>query len=341
MIRIAVLGAGRWGPNLIRNLHDRRRSEVAWIIDLDAERLEKAREHFPSVHTSKDPSLAFDDPTVDAVVIATPPRTHFALAREALEMGKHVLVEKPLTDSVSSAEILCEVAEKEKRILMVGHVFVHNAGVRRVKRYIDEGFLGAVNYAAMVRTNLGGFCADVDVAWDLAAHDVSIANFWLDALPLGVSAVGGSFVNPGIPDTIFATLRYPGDVLVNLNVSWLNPRKVRHATLVGDRGMLTLDDMSLDEPIRLYDNAVKTDVTQAHWIDTFTSFRASVHNGVVTIPRVALGEPLQAECEDFVDAIANERVPRTPGEDGLKVVRVLDAIDRSIKEHGRDVPVHR
>lgn len=341
MIRVAVIGSGQWGPNLIRNFHDSRLSHLGWVVDQDEQRLKQVREQFPRVATSEKAADAFGDDGIDAVVISTPTRTHHGLAKAALEHGKHVLVEKPITDNAAAAEELCELAETMNRVLMVGHVFVHNPGVRAVRDYLDEDVVGKVCYIAMSRTNLGGFRPDVNAAWDLACHDLSIANFWLGSTPLSVSAVGGDYVNTGTADTVFATFRYPGDVLVNINVSWLNPRKVRHVTLVGDRKMLTFDDMDLNEPIRIYDKQVTDTLTNVAWVDTYAAFRSSIREGEVRIPRVRLGEPLREECEDFLGAIEEGRSPRTPGRDGLEVVRALEALDRSVAAAGRSVEVER
>jgi len=338
MIRVAVIGAGHWGPNLIRNFHNRERSEVAWVVDRDATRLAQVRSRFADVQTTGEADEALADPAVDAVVVATPARTHHGLAKAALERGKHVLVEKPIATSVDDGAELCALSERAGRVLAVGHVFLYNPGVQRVKRYLEDGHLGRVYYVSMVRTNLGPIRTDVDAAWDLASHDVAIVNYWLDAEPIAVSAIGGTWINDGIADAVFATFRYSGNVFVNLHVSWLNPRKSRDITVVGERRMLTFDDMNLGEPVRVYDKQV-TDDRIAGYVDSFASFRASVREGDITIPRVALGEPLKAECEDFLDCIERGTPPRSGGREGLAVVRALDALQRSVHHHGREEPL--
>jgi predicted dehydrogenase len=335
MIRVAVLGAGHWGPNLIRNFHNRERSEVVWVVDRASERLAQVRARFPEVRTATEPAPALDDPAVDAVVVATPTSTHYRLSRAALERDKHVLVEKPIATDVAEGEALCALAAARGRVLMVGHVFLFNPGVRRVKEYLDAGALGRIYYVAMVRTNLGPIRVDVNAAWDLAAHDVSIVNHWLDAEPHTVTAVGGTWINAGVEDAVFATLRYPGDVLVNLHVSWLNPRKAREITVVGEKRMLTFDDTNLGEPLRLYDKGVTDDRTT--YVDSFASFRASVREGEIVIPRVALGEPLRNECEHFLECIETGRTPLTDGAQGVAVVRALDALARAVRT-GREEP---
>jgi len=338
MIKVAVLGAGQWGPNLIRNFDNHERSVVAWVVDRDPERLAQVRLRFPTVRTATEPGPAIEDDTVTAVVISTPTTTHYALARAALERAKHVLVEKPLTRTIAQAAELCALAEQLGRVLMVGHVFIYNLGIQRVKRYIDQGELGRVYYVSMVRTNLGPIRTDVNAAWDLASHDISIVNYWLGATPTRVAAVGGAWINAGIEDAVFATLRYPGDVLVNLHASWLNPRKAREITVVGDQRMLTFDDMNLSEPVRIYDKRVAETYTPATYVDSFASFRASVREGDIVIPKVPPGEPLRTECNHFLDCVLSGGACLSGGREGLEVVRTLEAIERSLRG-ARDEPV--
>ncbi len=232
---VAVVGAGHWGPNLIRNFHDHPQSEVRWVIERDATRLEEVRARFPGVRVASDVHAALGDPRVDAVVVATPTSTHHEVVKAALLAGKHVLVEKPLATDVHHGEELVELGHRAGRVLMVGHVFLYNAAVREVRHYIESGTLGRVYYVSMVRTNLGPIRGDVNAAWDLASHDVSIANYWLQAEPVGATAWGGAWLNEGIEDAVFATLRYPNGVLAHLHASWLHPRKARDITVVGDR----------------------------------------------------------------------------------------------------------
>ena len=338
-VRVAVIGSGHWGPNLIRNLYDASDSYVVWVADLDQARLAEVEGRFPGVRTTTDAEAAIADPDVDAVVVATPATTHFALAKSALEHGKHVLVEKPITTDAASAETLCELAEEGGLVLMVGQVFLYNTAVRRVRSVIEAGDLGRVYYISMVRTNLGPIRLDVDASWDLAAHDLSIASYWLDSEPVTASAIGGSWINAGIDDAVFTVLGYPGDILVSLHSSWLNPRKVRDITVVGDHKMLTLDDMNLSEPIRIYDKQVTETLVHPEFVDTFASFRASIREGDITIPNVGLGEPLKAECREFIECVQSGASPMSGGRQGLGVVRALEAIQRSMKNRGREEPV--
>jgi predicted dehydrogenase len=335
-IKVAVVGAGEWGPNLVRNFHIPPRSVVAIVVDSKQERLEMVGRRFPDIELSSDASAVFSNESIQAVVVATPTSTHFELASAALQSRKHVMVEKPLALTSEQAEELCRQSDEAQRVLMVGHLFRFNHGVQTVKEQITAGNLGRIFYASMVRTNLGPIRRDVNAAWDLAAHDISIANYWFDDQPLTVSAVGGSWINAGLDDAVFATLRYPGEILVNLHVSWLNPRKARDITVVGDRAMLTLDDMNLLEPLRLYDKGVVEERDISDYIDTFASFRSNVREGDIRIPRIPLGEPLREECDHFLDCIESDRKPFTGGLEGVSVLKVLEALQRSSEAHGRE-----
>jgi predicted dehydrogenase len=338
-LRVAVLGAGHWGPNLIRNFHNHQSSDVAWVVDRDESRLALTRSRYPDIQVTADAARALEDPAVDAVVVATPTTTHYALASAALRAGKHVLVEKPIATRPAEAEELCQLAERGGRVLMVGHVFLFNSAIRRVKEFLDQGKLGQVFYISMVRTNLGPIRMDVNAAWDLAAHDVAIVNYWLDEVPTHAAAHGGSWINAGIEDAAFANLWYGNGVMANLHVSWLNPRKVRDITIVGEKGMLTFDDMNLSEPLRLYDKTVTDQRSPAGFIDTFASFRTSIREGDILIPRVPTNEPLRAECDHFLECIANGRKPVSDGWSGAAAVRVLSAFDRSMAGDGQKVAV--
>jgi predicted dehydrogenase len=339
MIRVAVLGAGRWGPNLIRNFHTHQASEVAWIVEADAARAAEVQSRYPDVRVAHAPDEALRDPRVDAVVVCTPSVTHYPLARSALEAGKHVLVEKPMTTRSTEGEALCRLAEANGRVLLVGHIFLYNAAVRYVKRLIDSGELGRVYTVSMVRTNLGPIRVDVNAAWDLAAHDIAIVDDWLGGSAVTVSATGGTWINEGIEDSVFATLRYAGGALVNLHASWLAPKKAREITVVGERRMVTVDDMNLSEPVRIYDKQVTEARNLPNFVDTFASFRASVREGDITIPRVSSGEPLRAECDHFLECIASGKEPISGGASGLRVVRTLEALTRSMRNQGREEPI--
>jgi predicted dehydrogenase len=243
-----------------------------------------------------------------------------------------------LTTKVKEGLELLEIATENQLTLMVGHVFVYNPAVRKVKEYLDAAYLGNVNYMSMVRTNLGPIRVDVNVAWDLAAHDLSIANYWLNAEPVSVSATGGTWINQRIEDTVFATLRYPKGVLVNLHASWLNPCKARKIVVVGEKWMLTFDDMNVSEPLRIYDKQA-SEKQMPTYADSFASFHASIRKPDVAVPKVALGEPLAIQCAHFLECIETGKQPFTSAGEGIVVVRALEAIQRSIREGGREEQV--
>lgn len=339
MVKVGVIGVGHWGPNLIRNLDNRRRSCVARVVDLEADRLERMSEYFPHIDTATEPASIFEDDSIDAVAIATPSTTHYDLTSRALSHGKHVLVEKPLACSSDQALELAGAAHEAGLILLVGHVYLYNSAIRFTKSILVGGLLGRPYYITMERTNLGPIRTDVNASWDLGSHDVAIANYLLDDQPLSVSAMGGSWVNPGIEDIVVATLRYPKDVLVHVHLSWLNPRKSRELTIVGDRRMMTLDDLNILEPVRLFNRSRPSSERGVDFVESFTSFQSLVREGNVVIPQVDFVEPLKAECEDFIRCIVTGDTPVSDPETGCAVVRVLEAIDRSLAGSGREEPV--
>lgn len=338
MTGIGVIGAGHWGPHLIRNFNDHLSSQVLWVSEMDERRRKAIAERFPSVSVTSELEDVLGDTRVDAVVVATPTSTHAPIVSQALEAGKHVLVEKPITHTLDEAVRLCDLAESMDRVLMVGHVFLFNPAFRAAKGYIDEGLLGDIKYLSMTRTNLGPVRTDVNAAWDLASHDISIANYWLEAMPTKVTATGGSWLNEGVEDVVFATLTYPKGVLVHIEASWLNPRKRRLISVVGAERMLTVDDMELNEPIRIYDKGV-VGVGDTDLVDTFAAFRSQIREGEVRIPHVTGGEPLRSECEEFLNRVAGGGETISNGRDGARIVAVLTAIDASVAQGGEAVPV--
>ena len=340
-VRIGVIGVGHWGPNLIRNFLGNSRSQVVAVAESDERRREQVLARYPGVAGHDDGVDLLLREDLDAVVIASPTDTHHRFAKAALERGLHVLVEKPLARSVADAEELGRIASAAGRVLLTGHVFLFNEGIRAVKQHIDSGELGQVQYLSSVRTNLGPIRTDVSALWDLAAHDVSIFQYWLERMPVRATGKGGIYVNPGIEDVVFATLEYPDGVLASLHATWLSPNKLRQITVVGDRKMLVFDDMSLAEPIRIYDKGVCAGATDgapvaavapvAPIIDSFAGFRSSIREGEIVIPRVATSEPLLVECEHFLDCILRGQKPICGAAEAISVVRVLDAIERSLR----------
>lgn len=334
MLTVGVIGCGYWGPNLIRNFINIKDAEVKSCSDLREERLSHMKRLYPSIETTKEYGEIIADPDIDAVVIATPVSTHFEIARQALETGKHVFCEKPLAQSVDQGVSMVDLADDRDRVLMVGHTFVYTAAVNKIKELINSGELGDIYYISTSRVNLGLFQEDINVVWDLAPHDVSIMNYILGSRPEAVSAVGHSYIQPGIQDVSFVTIRFPGSILSNLHVSWLNPNKIRKTTVVGSKKMLVYDDISSLEKIRIYDKGV--DVIPHY--DTFGEFQLSYRYGDIHIPKLDDAEPLKNECQHFIDCIGGKE-PRSSGRHGLEVLLVLDAIDRSMSANGSEIEI--
>lgn len=333
-LRVGVVGYGYWGPQLVRNLDRLPNAEVAYIADLSPERREKAGLEFPSAQLTNnlDEVLTSD---VDAVVIATPIRTHYALARTALERGKHVFVEKPLAASSAEAEELVALARQVGRVLMVGHTFMYNPAVEELRRLVQGGALGNLYYIDAVRVNLGLFQRDINVMWDLAPHDLSILGYILGMHPEAVSAHGGAYVRPNVHDVIYLTLRYPTGLLAHIQVSWLNPSKVRRFTVVGDKQMAVYDDVEATEKIRVFNRGV--DAPQH--TSTFGEFQLSYRYGDIVSPHIQWSEPLAIECRHFAECIMEGTTPRSDGRDGLQIVRILEAADASLTAGGTFVEI--
>lgn len=338
--KIGLVGCGYWGSNLCRVLAQHPQVELKWICDPSSKALEKAKRMAPqaALWTTLDASLA--DGEVDGVVVAVPVENHYQVAMACLQAGKHVLVEKPLSRTVTEATRLCEEANRRQRVLMVGHTFLYNGAVRRVKAMIDSGELGDIRYIFMRRLNLGIVRHDVDALWNLAPHDLSILNYWIDRPVVQMSAVGHCYLQPGIADVVFAHITYEGNIAGHIQVSWLDPSKVRQATVVGSRRMLVYDDTSNDARIVVYDKGIDTKdlSTNLGGFDTFAQHQFTVRAGDAWLPQVDFNEPLVEEINDFVDSIANGKEPLASGASGLAVVQQLERLSAAMMEgslHGR------
>lgn len=333
-LRFGVIGYGYWGPQLVRNLDRLPTGEVTYVADLSPERRQIAQLEFPGAQVTPDLDEVLQS-DVDAVVIATPIRTHYALARAALEHGKQVFVEKPLTASSAQAEELMALAERLDRVLMVGHTFVYNPAVEELRHLVQSGALGNVYYVDAVRVNLGLFQQDINVMWDLAPHDLSILSYILGMEPVSVSAHGGAYIRQNVHDVIYLTLRYPNDVLAHVNVSWLHPSKVRRFTVVGDKQMVVYDDVEATEKIRIFNRGVDA----PEYTSTFGEFQLSYRYGDIVSPHLRWTEPLAVECRHFAEAIMEGRTPRSGAREGLNVVRILEAADASLAAGGAVIDV--
>ena len=336
MTGIAVIGCGAWGPNHIRVFGSLPASRVVAAVDTDPERLERVAALFPGLRTERDLDAVLADPAVDAVVVATPTATHYPLIRRALEAGKHVLGEKPLTRTSAEGEEVVSLARSRDLTLMVGHVFLFNAGIVKLREALQEGEVGDPLVLSAVRTNLGPIRSDVNAAYDLAAHDVAIFNWLLRAMPDSVSATGASFLQPDVEDVVSISLRYPGGVLATIHASWLNPKKVRQITVVGTRGMMFWDDLELSNPVALYDKRAEA----THEVADYGEFlRISMSDGDVRLPKVELEEPLRTQARAFVAALTSGGDGRADAAQGLQVVRVLEAVERSLRASGAPAQV--
>ncbi len=336
-VRVAVVGYGYWGPNLARNVAVGDATELAAVCDLTEDARARAERLHPTTRVTGDWQSVLDDPEVEAVVVALPIALHHRFALEALEAGKHVLVEKPLASSVAECDELIAAAERTGLVLMAGHTFEYNAAVETVRDYLASGELGEPYYVSMRRTNLGIVRSDANAMWSLAPHDISILCFWLDSTPVSVSATGVAQLQPGIHDVVFMSVLFESGVLGHVHCSWLDPNKVREATVVGSRKMVRYDDVSPDEKIRLYDKGiVREEVTHPDLgrYEDFGRFQMLARAGDVVIPKVNFREPLAREVADFADSIRSGRAPRTDAYNGRRVVSILEAAQRSLEAGG-------
>lgn len=334
-LNVGAIGCGYWGPNLIRNFVEIPEANLRAIADLDRGQLDHLQIRYPQIEVATQDYRNFFGLDLDAVVISTPPGTHFTIARECLLHGFHVLVEKPLTVSSREARELISIAEQCDRVLMVGHTFEYNSAVHALKKIIESGELGDIFYVDAVRASLGLFHPTLNVIWDLAPHDISILNYLLGEVPLNVSARGAACVHRVVEDVAYVTLMYPNDLLAHIRLSWLDPHKTRRITVVGSKKMAVYDDVESLEKIRVYNKGVKA----IRRTDTFGEFQFAYHYGDVVSPYIHFEEPLRLECLHFLDCIRHKRKPLTDGYNGLKVVNVIEAAQRSLKNEGRAVPI--
>lgn len=337
-LNLAVIGLGRWGPNHVRNFDAVPGCRVVAAVDPVEATRQRIHAMFPHIECRADYREILAREDVQAVVVATPTATHFEIVRAALQAGKHVLCEKPLTNRSAEAWDLARLAEEKSRVLMVGHVFLFNAGVAYLAQALQKQVAGRPYYVNAVRTNLGPFRYDVNAAWDLASHDIYIFNHLLGQRPSGVSAVGGSYLNPPIEDIVFLTLHYADGLIGHIHVSWLDPKKVRTLTVVGEKKMITWDEFGVPGPIMIYDRSVVRDTNY----NTFGEFQLLAREGDVMLPRVPMTEPLAAQARFFVDRCLG-KVPETDqrgsARQGAEVVDVLEAAAQSLAARGARIDI--
>ncbi len=323
---LAQYGCGYWGPNLLRNFSALPDCTVKYVVDSSAERRGFVEANFPRSRAVETNQIVLDDPNVDGVVIATPAASHFPLAKQVLEAGKHVFVEKPLATRVTEVDELAKCAAKRDLIVMTGHTFVYNSAVRHVKKLIDSGDLGEVRYIYSQRLNLGRIRSDIDALWNFAPHDISIIQYWLgDPAPLSVCRQGMAYMQEGIDDVVFLSLEYPGKIIANIHVSWLDPQKVRKMIIVGSRKMVVYDDIS-ENKIVIYDKGIDRRAILGENMD-FDHPQLSAFNyrsGDILIPQIKFAEPLRVEAEHFADCIRNSHKPLTGLDHARSVVSILE-----------------
>ena len=330
-IRVGVIGCGYWGPNLIRNFNENYRTNVTAVSDLQEERLGRIRIRYPHVRTTVDYREILRDKDVQAVAIATPVSTHYRLAKEALDAGKHVLVEKPFTASVREAAVLVELADRKNLIILVDHTFVYTSAIRRIKEYLENGHIGDLYYFDSVRINLGLFQHDVNVLWDLAPHDLSIMDYLVGERPVSVVAVGAAHTPRGMEDVAYVTVHFESGLIAHFHVNWMSPVKIRKIIMGGSKKMIMFDDLDPAEKVKVYDKGIRLSPK-----DRKAVYRNLVQYriGDMHAPAIDSVEALKVEVDHFADCISAGKKPITDGEAGLRVVRILEAAGKSLKKGG-------
>lgn len=340
-MNLAIVGVGYWGPNLVRNFAVQNDADLVAVCDLDHGRLDRIKRQYPTVNVTTSFDEIVANPAVDAVVVALPVGLHFEFARRVLEAGKHVMVEKPLCTTTAEAQTLLDIAAKKKLTLMVGHTFEYNAAVHKLKALIDDGTLGDLYYVYSQRLNLGRVRSDINTMWNLAPHDVSIILHCLEREPVRVSARGLVQLQPDIEDVVFLVLEFEDGLIAHIHNSWLDPNKIRKMTFVGSSKMVVYDDVSSDAKIQIYDKGIdRKDMKQDMGsYDDFGKFQLIHRAGDLLIPKIDFVEPLKLESQHFIDCVNSGSTPQTDGANGLRVVRVLEAAQKSLKTGGAPVDV--
>ena len=337
IIKVGLLGTGRWGPNLIGSLKRISQVEITHIADRNKQALDNVAKRFPGLVAHQNPKNIIEKADLDAVVISTPVETHLELVEQSLKAGKHVFVEKPFGKSVEKCEKLCELAEFQKLHILVGHVFLFNASILALKEIIASQELGQILHIEAHRTNLGPVRKDVNAVWDLTSHDLSIFDFLLDSSPERVSCIGSSKLDASIADTSYTTFAYPHNVLAHAHASWLNPRKTRQITVIGEKKMALWDDINLEHPITIFDSSIGLD--QSYYSDSFSSHRLSYNRGAVVLPAIKTNEPLFEEMKHFVNVIRGKEKNKCSGEYATKIVKALVAADESLLNESRLIEI--
>jgi len=338
MINIGIVGCGYWGPNLVRNFVELSNCTVSQLCDLDSNRLKTVSRRFQIERVTDDYRHILETSDIDGVVIATPAATHYQIAREAIQAGKHILVEKPLAMTSAECKELVELAERQGVILMTGHTFLYNAAVRWLKDYLDSGHLGDIFYIYSQRLNLGRVRQDVSALWNFAPHDISIILYLLGTRPYQVNARGLTYLQEGIADIVFMTLDFENGASAHVHISWLDPNKVRKMTVVGSEKMVIYDDVSANK-IQIFDKGVDRVGTKLSEFEGFGEFQLMLRSGDLHVPALKIKEPLSLEAAHFVECIETGSNPLSDGKDGYWVVKIMEAADASISKNGAPVAI--
>lgn len=342
MVKLGIIGCGYWGPNLVRNFNNIDNAEMLFCADKDESRLNHIKSLYPRISVTRNYNDILESKDVDAVVIATPIETHYKIAKDALNANKHVLVEKPITKSSEEATDLIRSAEKNGKVLMVDHTFEYSPYVRKIKEIIDKNELGQIFTIDMIRVNLGLFQEKVNVIFDLAPHDISMLLYYLGELPLYARAIGMSYIRKGIEDDAHINFEFKNKIMANIHVSWLDPCKIRRTTIVGNKKMLVFDDTASEEKIKIYDKGVaiqENSLPKQPYYDTYEQWVLTYRSGDIYTPKIDNKEPLSVMANHFIDSIENNKKPLTDGYSGLRVVKVLEAAQHSLKQDGKKVMV--
>lgn len=328
MVRVAVIGVGNWGQNLVRNFFQIPTCTLVACCDPSPERQAFVRQMFPGVNVTRNSDEVLQDDQIDAVVISSPTPTHYPLAKAALEAGKHILVEKPLTQRLEEARELIAIAEEAQRVLMVGHLMRYHPAIQWLTDFVARGELGELYYLYTQRLNLGQVRHDENALWNFAPHDISLALYLFEAAPRSVVAVGESYLQSGIEDVVFLNIKFDNQRMAQLHMSWLDPHKTRRMTIVGSRKMAVFDDMESMEKVRLYDKGVEQPSYRTY------GEALSLRFGDILIPRIPMTEPLRLECEHFLECVERGKAPMSDGHEGLRVLQVLEAAQSSMEQGG-------
>lgn len=337
-IKIGVIGLGYWGPNLVRNYFKIKECEIVYCCDLEQKQLKILHQQYPNILLTNDPHTVINKPEIDAIVLATPSNTHYSLANEALAQNKHVFVEKPMTLSAKEAKHLVNKANKKKKLLMVGHTYEYHPAVKTMKQLIAQKEFGEVYYIYCSRLNMGKVREETNALWNLAPHDISVLHYLLDNEPLRISAFGMHYLQKKHEDVVFINLRFPGNTIAHIHVSWLDPSKERKITVIGSKQMIIFDDLDNESPIKIYDKAFIKLVNE-HGDRIYKEYSIKLRPGDIHAPYIEPKEPLEIECNHFINSIINHQSPQTDGINGYKVVKILEAAQKSLNLGGKWINV--